>query len=460
MTPMPVTAEMRLIPARDRNCPLRGAFNAGYWRPTTSRLLPACLLLALLSPAPAAAFDFTPLGESAWSQMTGDEEQLDSEPWVIPEGFRQRILSDERDLDLYHGSDWTDMQTLNETGPDAGRFLYRTHEVRRRNDRLRDARRGGAVSVVDLETGKTRLLATRPDWHAVDGILWTPWGTLLVTEEQKTAGRADPDWPHAVRGLVYEILLAPGDPSRASRVVARPLLGSMTHEGIEIDERGNLYVVDESRHGAIYRFVPDARDRLDKGRLEALRVTGGRRTGPAEWVPLHPDASSLDARKAASAAGATGYCRPEDIERIGNTLYVAVTCEESDGAVLSVQLGTDRPRVAWFVKPGENVARESALFSRTGLRHPDNLADGPGGRLWIAEDNVPGDIWVAEPDRDGDGDSDRVSLFASLRDIRAEPSGIYFGQEPLRLFVAIQHSATGNDKTVVIDRDPDRGKEK
>ena len=386
--------------------------------------------------------------------MTGDEEQLNSAPWQLPEGFRQRILSDERDLDIYRGSDWTDMQTLNETGADAGRYLYRTHEVRRTNDRQRDGRQGGAVSVVDLEAGTTRLLSTRPDWHAVDGILWTPSGTLRVTEEQKRAGRADPDWPHAVRGLVYEILLDPGDPSRASRVVARPLLGSMTHEGIEIDERGNLYVIDEYRQGAIYRFVPDVPGKLDKGRLDALRVSGERPTGPAEWVPVRPDPPGFDARTAARAAGATGYCRPEDIERIGNILYVAITCEASHGAVLSVQLGTETPLVSWFVKPGENVARESALLRRTGLRHPDNLADGPDGRLWIAEDNVPGDIWVAEPDHDGDGLSDQVTLFASLRDDRAEPSGIYFGHKPLRLFVAIQHSATGNDKTVVIDQEP------
>mgnify|MGYP000429293297 FL=1 len=137
------------------------------------------------------------------------------------------------------------------------------------------------------------------------------------------------------------------------------------------------------------------------------------------------------------------------------TLFVALTCEGPGGAILSVSLGTESPRVARFVEPGINVPRESALLRRTGLRHPDNLADGPDGRLWIAEDNAPGDIWVAEPDRDGDGRSDRVSLFASLRDSKAEPSGIYFGRDPLRLHVAIQHSVTGNDKTIVIE--PDQG---
>ncbi|MGB5097409.1 MAG: alkaline phosphatase PhoX [Porticoccaceae bacterium] len=86
----------------------------------------------------------------------------------------------------------------------------------------------------------------------------------------------------------------------------------------------------------------------------------------------------------------------------------------------------------------------------TGFRSPDNLANGPDGRLWIVEDNVPSDIWVAEPDHDGDGKSDGVHLFASLKDDGAEGTGIYFGKDPHTLLVNVQHSATGNDKTVAI----------
>jgi hypothetical protein len=105
------------------------------------------------------------------------------------------------------------------------------------------------------------------------------------------------------------------------------------------------------------------------------------------------------------------------------------------------------------VKPGRNVAVENSRLRQTGFRNPDNLANGPDGRLWISEDNAPGDIWVAEPDRDGDGYSDLVELFASLRDAGGEPSGIYFGRNPARLFVSIQHSSTGNDKTLIIEKD-------
>lgn len=68
------------------------------------------------------------------------------------------------------------------------------------------------------------------------------------------------------------------------------------------------------------------------------------------------------------------------------------------------------------------------------------------------EVNVPSDIWVAEPDHDGDGYSDAVHLFASLKDAEAEGTGIYIAKDPRTLLVNVQHSATGNDKTMAISK--------
>ena len=199
----------------------------------------------------------------------------------------------------------------------------------------------GAVSVVDLETGKTALLASRRDWEAVDGIVWTPWNTLLVTEEQKNRGRPDPDWPHAARGLVYEILLDAQDPSRARQVLARPLLGSLTHEGIEIDADGNIYVIDENRNGGIFRFVPEKPGRLDSGRLFALRVTNDEQTGAAEWLPLQLDPETFDAREAARNTGASAWCRPEDIERIDAYITYGKVCAKPIDVQCRTKAGID-----------------------------------------------------------------------------------------------------------------------
>lgn len=430
-------------------------------------LLYAALGAALSFPALADStlikgpMGFDPIAGSAYAQTTSDPAVLNSEPWVIPQGYTQRIISDETDLDIYPGmNDWHDMNTVNESGKQAGRYMYRTHEVRPQTGAQYT---GGALSVVDLKTGETKLLAQRMDWEALDGLVWTPWRTVLFAEEVITAQLRDPEVPNAQSGLLYEMKLERNDPTAVAEIKPRPLLGSLSHEGIEIDSEGNVYVIDEERSGSIYKFVPKNYGDLSEGQLYALRVKNGPKTGAAEWVALDMNQAQINARIAAKAVNATPYCRPEDLERIGKVLYAALTCEDANnpastsgpGAVLSVTLGKT-PMVNYFVKPGANVPFEvkpsATSAGVTGFKSPDNLADGPDGTLWIVEDNDNSDIWVALPDRNGDGLSDGVHLFASLKDKPAEGTGIYFGKDPRTLYVNVQHSGTGNDKTMVITK--------
>lgn len=397
-------------------------------------ILATALLAAVqlhAAPSGSETMPFTPID--------GEKHSV-SGTWQLPAGYQQQVISDERRLDIYPGSDWNDMITDNAAGADAGRYLYRTHEVRPGLAPFP----GGAVSVMDRRDGSARVLVQRRDWEALDGIVRTPWGTLLVGEETGAVKLPDPEVPQARHGLVYEISL--DGPTRVKTVTARPLLGAMSHEGIALDDRGWVYLVDEYAAGGIYRFVPDRHGDLSSGELYALVLDadGTERTGPAHWLKLERAAVQVSARAAAAAAGASTWNRPEDLERIGDTLYVAVTGEHS---VLAVSLG-ERPRVSRFVSPA-NADRPGATF-----RQVDNLAAGPDGRLWMIEDNIPSDIWVADPDRDGDGTADRVRLFASFNDGAAEGTGIYFGQAPHTLFVNLQHTADGNDRTLAIRRVP------
>jgi len=385
-----------------------------------------------------------------------------------PMGFKQRIISNENDLDIYVGNDWNDMNTVNETGKQAGRYLYRTHEVRPASDRYpandprNDGGIGGAVSVVDLKTGMAKEVVGRADWEALDGIVWTPWQTILFAEEVVTSARPDPDHPAATSGLVYELKLDPKDPMSAESVTVRPMLGALSHEGIELDAEGNVYVIDEHSQGSIYKFVPTTYGDLSSGQLYVLKVSGGAKTGAAEWVALDMVQTQISARVAAAAVGATPYCRPEDLERIGQTLYAALTCEDVDnptnisgrGAVMAIELG-EKPTVKYVVAAGKNAPIEDQAAGITGFKGADNLANGPDGKLWIVEDNKFSDIWVYDPqsrDTDGDGYKDGVYLFASLKDKKAEGTGIYFGKDPKTLFVNVQHSGTGNDKTMAITK--------
>ncbi|MDP2265038.1 MAG: DUF839 domain-containing protein [Thiobacillus sp.] len=433
-------------------------------------LVTSFITLGLVGSLSAANFDFQPLPGFAYGRES--DADIDTQPFLIPAGYQQRVVSSERDLNLYVGSDMPDMNTVNETGKHAGRYLYRTHEVRPgivgddRNARRVDGGSGGALSVVDLHTGAARELIGRADWEALDGLVWTLWGSLLFAEEVVNAKRPAPAVPDATSGLVYELKLKPNDPSSVESVSARPMLGALSHEGIEVDTQGQVYVIDEVRNGSIYKFVPDRYGDLSSGQLYALKVNKQAKTGNAEWVALDMAQAKISARKAAQAQSATEYCRPEDLERIKEVLYVALTCEDVDdpinthgpGAILSVTLG-QQPIARYVVAPGKNVPVEVkpgfGVPGVTGFKYPDNLASGPNGTLWIAEDNDWSDIWVYDPhsqDSNGDGYRDGVSLFASLKDKPAEASGIYFGPDPHTLYVNVQHSGTGNDKTVGITK--------
>jgi hypothetical protein len=405
-------------------------------------------------------FPFKPIDASA------DSADWDpTAPWIIPKGFTQTVVSDETDLNIYDGGrdDWHDMNTVNETGRMAGRYLYRTHEVR-------DQPEGGAVSVVDLRTGVTQLLAQNPSWNAVDGIRWTPWGTILFAEE-------------VYEGRLFEIILDKKNLMKAAAVIDRPDVGRLAHEGIDIDSEGNIYVVDEHRGrtagcdavvpcgGGIYKFVPDNYADLSSGSLYALKVDGADGVGQGEWVgPIDP----LHARESGSEFGAQSYQRPEDVEIIGDTLYVAITegprdaetdpdageleftSELYEGRVLAIDLNT--MMVTNFVKPGVNVpveiGRPGDEDFQTGFDSVDNLAEAPNGDLVMIEDNIPSDIWFASHKTNAFGASKKVKLFASLTDPEAEGTGIYFSPfDPSTLYVNVQHSAADDgDGTWAISR--------
>lgn len=374
-------------------------------------------------------------------------------PFVLPVGYEQEVIASEPSY-----ADVPDMNTQNENGPQAGRFLYRVHEVGS----------NGSLSVTDLRTGTTKTIAQRADWESLDGIAWTPWGTLLFAEETNSARFRDPDYPQAVAGLVYEVIFDDADRSIVKQVVARPAIGSKSHEGMRFDPQGNLYSISERTPGYIFKFVPDKHGDLSSGQTYVLKVTQatGDRVGEAEWVPLDRGAVQIDASAAADQVQATGYGRPEDVEiatstgnnRGGaNIAYVAITSEHR---VLAIDLREPKGGsthatafVSDYVSRTLNVTPEFEM--------PDNLALDRQGNLFIAED--PGgtfssgkrkgdDIWMAAPEHGGQqGVAARVVRFATLTDCDAEPTGIYFDLRSDRLFVNVQHRGGDRlDKTMSI----------
>src|SRR5687768_16529043 len=299
--------------------------------------------------------NFTPLSSPASCGVVTPPATLEGfvtyQPFILPEGYRQAIITTERDAGLFNlgkGVDNFDMLTLNETGPQAGRYLYRTHEVGS----------NGSLSVTDLETGVTRIVANASHYEALDGIVWTPAQTVIFAEERIVASLRDPLVPDAVGGLVYEYNPADG--------TTRPLpaLGARSHEGLRFDTHGNLYGISEStpgnagQSGAIFKFVPDRKGDLTQGQLYALKVLDASKTGAAVWVPLDRQAVQVNSDAEALRVGATGWARPEDIEigtSTGNNrggqdvMFVATT---TDDLVLRIELRGDEAFVSNFVQEG------------------------------------------------------------------------------------------------------------
>jgi hypothetical protein len=425
----------------------------------SKRLITVAVSAALASSvAMADEFNFQPIDSSAPEGMWTQEA-----PWKLPKGFTQKVVKDESTLNIYDGGrdDWHDMNTVNETGKKTGHYMYTTHEVRNQAE-------GGAVTAHNFKTGETVILTQNPTYNALDGIVWTPWGTVLFAEE--TTG-----------GRLFEIVL--NNDMMSGAVFDRPAVGRIAHEGIGVDAEGNIYVVDEFRGqregygGGVYKFVPDTYGDLSSGDLYVLATSEENGTGQGSWVgPIDPS----DARNSGTDFGGHGYNRPEDVQVIGNTLYVNITegiytdtngdgvingddNQSFDGRTIAVNL--DSMMVTNFVKPGMNVpvemGRPGDANFQTGFDNPDNLAKSPDGRLVIVEDNVPSDIWFAE-DKDGDGVAESVELFGSLSDYGAEGTGIYFNpEEPKTLYVNIQHSKeVDGDGTWAISKEPDEANDK
>jgi uncharacterized protein len=386
-------------------------------------------------------FDGLALGYSC-TVPGGDPDQ----PLILPKKYEQTIIAREPQM-----AGNPDMQTLNETGPHKGRYLYRTHEVGS----------NGSLSVTDLVTGVTKTAIQRADWESLDGIAWTPWGTIVFAEETGEQSLPDPQYPDAVGGLVYEY-----NPE-TNAVRALPAVGAKSHEGLRFDGNGNLYSISETSPGFIFKFVPDFHGDLSAGQLFALKVVDpdGDRTGRALWIPLDRRAVAIDANAAAAAAGATGYGRPEDVETGtstgmspggNNVMYVSVT---NESRVLAIDLkGRDGVRVYQYVKAGVNAPAD--------FQWPDNVALDKSGNLYITED--PGgsfedgkrrgdNVWQAEPSSDGLSQSPSVKRFLSLTDCDAEPTGIYLSPKSDIFFVDVQHrGGDGVDYSVAVTK-PKKG---
>lgn len=400
--------------------------------------------------------------------------------------FQQRSIAD-RNAQLAAGvpnaGAW-DMNTVNETGKDKGRFLFTVFETGQ-----------SGVQRHDLKTGKTDTV-----WHALaageavsfDASFWTPWGTFITAEESWETNPAGSTSPY---GRLFELknpITAPAivGPLNATSndgavFVHQNVVPRTSHEGIQFDKAGNMYFIDELNGGCLYKYVAAApmskvkngkADFFAAGQTFVLRVGDGNTpnaSGPYIWVPF-TDASgaalpgaltitdvrgvrSVDARNTTDlpAFKGTDYQRPEDIQikrKRGREFLFVNTTTTNETYVLDLNAKT----ISVFADRN-TVDLATGLPVGAQLTSPDNLGIDHDGNIYIVEDRgggVDDDIWFAQ-DLNHDGDlldaGEGLARWASNGTVGSEFTGLYFDPfNKRRAWVNIQHPDSGNDRTIEI----------
>lgn len=390
------------------------------------------------------------LGNSAWTQIS------------IADRTTQLGLGQS------NSGNW-DMQTANETGPNAGRYLFTPYET-------------GAAGVqrIDLQDPNYN---TRTKTIVDDGALgfivgdasrWTPWGSYLTAEESWGTG--------STKGRLFEITnptTATGMTSAGAGVGANPTnfvhrntVARVSHEGLGFDSAKSMYYIDELNGGSIYKFTsnnPNATtgdDYFASGVNSVLRVGDGNTdnaVGAFTWVPF-TDASGVVLAGGVTTDGSadgrlttdlptykgTNYQRPEDMDiQLVNgveRMYIATT---TTNEVYAMNLTTNEMNV--FVSRA-TINAATGLPVGNELTSPDNIAIDAEGNMYIIEDQPGGaaDIWFAT-DADRDGVAESIARWATMSTVGAEPTGLYFDKfNPNVAYVNVQHPNSGNDRTIMI----------
>jgi Ca2+-binding RTX toxin-like protein len=484
--------------SRLAKCPRRVARQRSfYFHPQIDNLEQRTML--------AADLGFTPLPTSATTLNPGSTGG--NAPFNVGAGFTQTVVQragnpagSDDDLGTLLGQN-----TLNENGPQAGRYLFSTAL-----ETTIDPDTGGIVGTLnrtDLVTGDTiNLLSIAiaegqdpddPDASVEEmltlqnlrAIRWTPWGTLLVGEAIDANGTdqggnpfsADPDLvaAEAENGLVYEVV---NPTSNRPVVFARPALGSGRIEGIDIDSLGNIYLDDNNGlSSSVFRFVPadSGSASLEAGELQVLLVGEGAVQFGAEarWVPLDPMVASMNVR-----AAIDDLVLPDDATSYGITRDLAVGIadfgeDESPDETLYVTLQGDNLVIAIDLDGETGDDRESPFVynfvdasTDPDFNDPVDIEVDAAGRVYIGEaiDPPPGpsqpaagnDVWVAN-DRGDDVDSpvgvidttdpstDQFGRLASLRVSNASVAGLYVSPFNSRQIYVNVSSSTENKNAIV-----------
>ena len=451
----------------------------------------AAAVAAVISPLTAQAADtlfdnFTPMtGNTVPGSLPAATPYKLSSP-----NFTQVTIADRTTQNtLVPGSNkgnW-DMIAANETGPDAGRYLFMPWE------QFSTVTPAAGVQRIDLwdtnyNTRTTTIVAAgTQSFNSGDASLWTPWGGYLTGEESWGAS--------STAGRLFEVTNPTTAAANAGNFIQQTIIPRVSHEGLAFDSAKNLYFVDELNGGSIYKYTSanplatNGSDFFSAGQTFALKVQAGGQfegtntaaiTGFSTWEAITNSTGgalasistvlgdgTIDGRASADNALVlgTGYNRPEDLEiqnlSDGNQfLYFTTTAGDSDnsaangaGRVYSFNVGSSEVKL---FADSNTIDAATGLAAGGEFKSPDNLAIDAAGNMYIVEDQDGGveDVWFAM-DANRDGVAESISKWISLSTIGAESTGLYFDKfNPNMAYINVQHPADGNDRTIMLSAAP------
>ncbi|MEO8038991.1 MAG: alkaline phosphatase PhoX [Betaproteobacteria bacterium] len=378
-----------------------------------------------------------------------------------------------------------DMITANETGPDAGRYLFMPFET------------GTAgVQRIDLHDSNyatrtvTIVAPGTQGFVSGDASRWAPWGGYLTGEESWGTG--------STKGRLFEVTNATSAAANGGDFVQRNIIPRVAHEGLAFDSQKSFYFVDELNGGSLYKYVSSnpngttGNEYFSAGQTFVLKVGAGGQfegnngpavTGAATWSPITTATGeatgttfsavvdlgggnvALDGRAASALVGGTGFNRPEDLEIqvIGGTerLYFNTTDSDTNGIggdgtsrLYNLDLATGDVRL---FADASTIDLATGLPVGGALRSADNLAIDAAGNIYIVEDRngaVDDDIWFTKDiNKDGDllDEGEGIGRWVSNGTEGSEFTGLYFDKnDPNVAYVNIQHPGSGVDRTIQI----------
>jgi secreted PhoX family phosphatase len=185
-----------------------------------------------------------------------------------------------------------------------------------------------------------------------DPVRRTPWGTIIVAEEAGASGGLyELIDPMSINAPINVSNRAAGTTSDPLHLVKRKAVGSLSFEGLAVENDGTMVYADElapsagNIGGGVYKFVPSilfqgggpisvpAQSPLASGTIFGLRVAAskssnwgqGAETGKGAWIAVDPAAvvngttvtdanGNIILRTAQLGLRFTGYYRPEDMD--------------------------------------------------------------------------------------------------------------------------------------------------